>query len=652
MSTRKDKRAEARGNGQYVFSSDENKETILIFVEREPDNLMAAAICTKELKNTYNVILQFTDRHSINYDLTKYSIEIQCNRILILCPSINEYSVIFLNRINIPYQYYGSSTKLKPEYVNENILLTTQSITKRMCEKYNYSGKIFDEIEAYTTRFFPRNMGLYEGIRYQYLCFRKKAKELFILFLEHLEMGRYQLELDEATDREYRGVFEKQMALIETQIEKGMIREHRGLKFIFLHGGCPCTLLLNAAIRSKNVDVCVNSCMHRQHFTVLCEKGMRDIFDEYVNNFIYSGCGEYSGGGCFEKDCNDERFIASFFEKRSIHGFYKDRLGQYNDFDPEEYEWIECTNGLTNKLVYKNFNFTIFIDSYCNADCRFCVEQIKTKNTGCIEKHRLDDKEKYLEQLDVALSKVRELNPSISITGGEPVLCPWFGEVLKLLKKYRFRKTVITTNGSGILSHVDEIIDAGISHVNFSRPHFKPDIVQDIMRFKEEKYADYFEELRQAIERLEAGGVRTRFNCILTKNGINSVELMKTYMDYVISLGCHHVVFRELMSFNEETSLNEEKKKYASENRVFINELWKQIDADKAFRYSMNMQGHYYYIEIYEYRNLTMVSERANLKSLEDNYEKNKDYIYEMVFHPNGNLCAGWTEDKDVILDF
>ncbi|MCR5209147.1 MAG: radical SAM protein [Lachnospiraceae bacterium] len=650
MSTRKDKRTEVRGGGCLAVSAGMPGKRLLMFVEREPDNLMAAAICCARLKEQHNITIQFTDRHGINYDITRYRGEPECDEIVIFCPSINEYSVIYLDRLNIPYRYAGSTTKLPQEYVNENITLTKKPVTELVCRYFGTEGKIFDEVKAYTTRYFPEDMELFDGIRYQYLCFGMSARDLFALFLEHVSQGRTELMLSDELNDKYHHTFEKQMGLIKKQIENGVRKEKDGQSFLFLNGGCPCTLLLNAAIRKTDCSVCVNSCMHRQHFTVLCKNGMQELFDKYISRFIYSGCGEYSGGGCFEKNCRDERFMDAFLEKYPIHGFYNDRLCGYSEFEPEEYEWIEDTGGITDKKIYKNFNFTIFVDSYCNADCKFCIEQIKTENTGCIEKRSLKNKEEYIAKLDAVLEKIRPLNPSVSITGGEPLLCPWFKDVLILLKKYQFRKTVITTNGSNILELVDDIADAGISHVNFSRPHFDPAVVQDIMRFKDPHFADYFGELREAIGKLQAKGVRTRFNCILTKNGINSVEMMKAYMDYVLSLDCHHVVFRELMSFNENIALNEEKKTYARDNRIAVNTLWKEIDGDKDFACVMNMQGHYYYIEIYEYKDLTMVSERANLKCLEDSYVKNEDYIYEMVFHPNGNLCAGWTEDKDVIM--
>ena len=80
-----------------------------------------------------------------------------------------------------------------------------------------------------------------------------------------------------------------------------------------------------------------------------------------------------------------------------------------------------------------------------------------------------------------------------------------------------------------------------------------------------------------------------------------------------------------------------------------MNDLWAEIEQDSAFIPFSNIRGHYYYIEIYQYQDMTVVSERANLKFLEKYRRENLHYIYETVFHPNGNLCAGWNETEDIL---
>ncbi len=480
MSTRKNKRIEIKGSGLAalkglgkLYQNGEQKK-VLIFAEREPDNLLAAALICYAYNEDFTV--QFTDRHNINYDITKYCEEFDFDTILILCSSINEYSVLYLDRLSKPYFYIGSTTKLQ-EYINTNIHLTNTPVSSVVAGYLHLDNNIIKEVGYYTERYFPKSTDLYSCIRYQYLCFKYTAKDLFFIFLEQLINGNNSLELNEGTENELKSLYLKQLDSCDKAIEQAVIKRYDNKTFVFIQGGCPCTLILNRAMRSVFADVYINVCIHRQHFTVLADSEIRDIYKQYIEPFIYSGRGIYSAGGCFEKNCSLDKFINSFLNHYKIHGFYNDRLNDYKDFDPEEYEWIPCSLFMTDKIIYKNFNFTIFIDNYCNADCKFCIEQIKTENTGKIEKQRICSKNEYIERLDYVLKKVRPLNPSISITGGEPLLSSYFDDVMKLLKKYRFRKTVITTNGSDIEKHIKNIIDAGISHINFSRPHYNTETV-------------------------------------------------------------------------------------------------------------------------------------------------------------------------------
>lgn len=677
MSTKTNKRVENRGYGRiqqkgegrsrkYLQIDERRLQKPLLFVEREPDNLLAAAILCNVCLGDFTI--QFTDRHSINYDVTKYPLEIEHDGILILCPSINEYSVFFLERLEVPYYYVGSTTKLEAKYVNPHTYLTKSPVSSLIAAYFGiHSTYMRDayiaEISAYTTRYIPDSFQLFDVIKYQYLIFQLPAPEMFSMLLCALK--QHVLVLPEELQSRLEQLHSQQLAVCSSVMDNAVVIERDGLKYAFIQGGCPCTLVLNYCLRNNDYDVCINVCTHRQHFTALTRDNIAPVYEANLQQFLYSGCGEHSAGGCFEKDATLDRFVDAFFEHKRLHGFYNDRLQDYTTFEPEEYEWLGEEHMLAGRKIYKNFNFTIFLDNYCNADCRFCIEQMKTANSGRIEKAKIQDEQVYLERLDEILRMIRPWNPSVSITGGEPLLSPCFGEVMKLLAKYKFRKTVITTNGTGIWKHLDEIIAAGISHVNFSRPSIDEAAVQNLMRFHSDADIIAYAQFPEIIRRLEAHNVRTRFNCIMSRNGVASLEDMKRYMDFIASLGCHYVVFRELMSFDENTALNREKKEYADANRVPVNRIWKQIDEDEEFVPITNMQGHYYYIEIYEYLHPTerdkrgirakrqepvvMVSERANLAMLESSLIQNDKYIYEMVFHPNGNLCAGWAENEDVL---
>ena len=47
-----------------------------------------------------------------------------------------------------------------------------------------------------------------------------------------------------------------------------------------------------------------------------------------------------------------------------------------------------------------------------------------------------------------------------------------------------------------------------------------------------------------------------------------------------------------------------------------------------------------------------MVSESANLVKLYEEKSKSPETVFEMVFHPNGNLNGGWVDNEDILLGY
>ena len=88
------------------------------------------------------------------------------------------------------------------------------------------------------------------------------------------------------------------------------------------------------------------------------------------------------------------------------------------------------------KNIYTNCNFSIFLLGECNANCKFCVAHIRN--------NQLKDDRIQLEYIKKAIELVKPLNPTVSLSGGEPTLSPIFEEVCYLLKDFRIK--AVTTN--------------------------------------------------------------------------------------------------------------------------------------------------------------------------------------------------------------
>lgn len=332
------------------------------------------------------------------------------------------------------------------------------------------------------------------------------------------------------------------------------------------------------------------------------------------------------------------------------------RLPRQENYDIQQYEHIEADfKDAGHKKVYKNFNFSIFIDDYCNADCKFCVAQLRyaNKNLAFCKGHI--DGDNYLKRLDEVLKIVRPLDPSVSITGGEPTLSPILTDVLQMVDSYNFRKRTITSNGSGLFNIqngspiIDNLIKYKWDHLNISRAHYNDDMNRKIMRFNTEKEYCTMEQIGDILTHIKDTNLKHRISCLLLKEGINSVAEIKNYVDFYSRLGANNYIFRELMDYDHK-ACNSEKLEYINANKIKLNDIWNDFEKFPEFDPYLNILGYYYYVEIYKYLGNTIASESANLEQQYAEKAKNPDMVYEMVFHTNGNLCGSWI-DQDEVLD-
>lgn len=344
------------------------------------------------------------------------------------------------------------------------------------------------------------------------------------------------------------------------------------------------------------------------------------------------------------------RFDESLREKRNIA-----KSEKTSDYDIKNYELVPYNFSVGNKQVYKNVNFSIFIDDYCNADCKFCVAQLRYQHKNELyQKEHIKDVDKYLARLEEVLKIVRPLNPSISITGGEPTLSPILTDVLKMIDKLGFRKRTITTNGSGLLNIQDNdtilnnLIKYKWDHLNISRASYNDKLNKGIMRYNIEKEYCSMEMLKEILSVCNSSDLHHRISCLLLKESVNSVNEIKKFIDFYASLGANNFIFRELMDYDK-TAINTEKMRYCDENKIKLYDIWHQFKNYPEFIPYMNILGYYYYVEIYKYREITVASESADLNIQNREKAKNPDVVYEMVFHNNGNLCGSWIDKEDIL---
>jgi molybdenum cofactor biosynthesis enzyme MoaA len=310
--------------------------------------------------------------------------------------------------------------------------------------------------------------------------------------------------------------------------------------------------------------------------------------------------------------------------------------------------------------IYNNVNMSIHVTDKCNADCGFCIAHLRYLNDGLVYlKPEIENEDKYYQRLDEILNLTKKINPSVSITGGEPTVSKKLPTILKILAGHNVRKRTITTNGTGLFLNIgsgktvlDALSDYKLEHLNVSRAHFNNKLNADIMVMKEHLMPEG--KLEEIIQEAKLRGIKTRLSCALLKNGISSIDDIMRYTEWGLKIGVDNVIFRQLMKFDDKKVKPGRIPNYCKEEEIDLMPIWEFFDSRNDFELYHQVLGYYYYVEVRKYKGINVVSETADLRIINSQLKYFKDKFkkptaFEMVFHPNGNLCAGWNENEQIM---
>jgi GTP 3',8-cyclase len=240
---------------------------------------------------------------------------------------------------------------------------------------------------------------------------------------------------------------------------------------------------------------------------------------------------------------------------------------------------------------------------------------------------------------------LRPLDPSVSVTGGEPSIDPRLPAILCTLARHNARKRTMTTNGSGLLDVREgrDVLDwltlTGAQHLNISRAHPNQARNAQLMRLET---GLSIAQLREVVQRARAGGVRVRLSCILVQGAVDSLDGIHAYLDFANSLGVDNVIFRQLMKTDPATSIANHVVRFSDARRVPLEPLLDALGADSRFVFQRQIIGYYYYVEVWRCPGMDVVFEEADLAQLQRARRADPDLIHELVFHPNGSLASTW----------
>jgi organic radical activating enzyme len=253
------------------------------------------------------------------------------------------------------------------------------------------------------------------------------------------------------------------------------------------------------------------------------------------------------------------------------------------------------------------------ITDNCNAKCDFCIE--KDSNTK-------NDKFNFLLNTELLLEQLQAQNVlnTISITGGEPTVSPYFNDALNILSKYSAFITV-NTNGRNIVKY-----DNPPEWFNISKHDFDD---SDIFQLPNLTIAD----LRK-IKILNESKIRLQ--TVLLPNHLDSVDkilkFIYCYQDHVDDFS-----FRQLMN-----TANTE------QTEVSLIPFRKWLVENANF-HEQTIQEYYVY-EIWDIDGVMVTLSFSDMDLLLTEEAKEDDSLLrEIIVNPDGAICGSWSNDRKII---
>jgi hypothetical protein len=294
----------------------------------------------------------------------------------------------------------------------------------------------------------------------------------------------------------------------------------------------------------------------------------------------------------------------------------------------------------------------------CSARCRFCSETLVDDSASGPMSASLRPESDYFESLRRALHTLKHVPLSYSLSGLENTDDPdWLLQLLHTLGDVdgpAVEDRVMYTNGAGLATDGDRLLpalrDFELSWLEWSRHHDDATANQAIMRFRGEVAVRDQAVFEQTLKAAQAA-FPVKLICIVQRGGIASALDVCRYIDWARGLGVESVIFREFSVLPDRYRRNVTRR-YIDETRVPIDDLLLACMAEPAFakRFEpLALTGGYYFWNARwrDSQGMEVVFETSDYGAMREHEDSGA--IYKLVFHANGNLCAGWQPSRDVL---
>lgn len=312
-------------------------------------------------------------------------------------------------------------------------------------------------------------------------------------------------------------------------------------------------------------------------------------------------------------------------------------------------------------LVAQPVTFTPYAAAQpCSARCRFCSENLRDTQ-GDRSSSALRPTHDYFENLALSMRELEGLPIGYSLSGLETTDdLAWMDRMLDALQQHASRSAVtervLYTNGAGFADPergewtTTRFADFALDWSEVSRHHFDEHANQNIMRFRHGVAAREQVAFERAV-RILAARIPVKLVCIVQRSGIADAHLLMRYLDWARGLGVAAVIFREFSQLSADYVANTTAC-YVAANRVAMSDLVPQVLAHRTQGREMHVfratEGYYFWNLIARYRDIDVIFEASDYARMHAMHDSGR--IYKLVFHTNGNLCAGWNPQRQVLL--
>jgi hypothetical protein len=316
--------------------------------------------------------------------------------------------------------------------------------------------------------------------------------------------------------------------------------------------------------------------------------------------------------------------------------------------------WRIHTIAGASRTIAQPVTFTPYAAAQpCSARCRFCSENLRLPDVGRAAS-MLRPGPDYFENLDAALADLVELPLGFSLSGLEMTDdTAWFCRMGAALAAHARRstvtETVLYTNGAGLVDGARR--DAVLTtlqclpevSLEWSRHHHDATANQHIMRFREGidiAGADAFARTLKAVREV----AQVKLVCVVQRGGIDSGAAVLDYLHWAADLGIGTVIFRELSALDARYSPNATAR-YVESARCAVVDLVNS--SREIFDIRHTTLGYYFWNVCGRVEGIDVVFEASDYSRMHAQHDSGR--VYKLVLHANGNLCAGWNPDRDVL---